>query len=259
MPTTSFRVVALSTHRHKATSAQPFAHAREITSSIEPSTATNQPGNPMPSDDMNFKLADRVDKVVRRHVARGTPADLAWPDIIRAARPGLGPDLAKAALKLPISDGLATCVAEYASLLLRDNAGPAKKVNGLWFGLAELAQSRKQRDTVWTPYISGSTRFSAKHNDWPCDPAWFPDDRWAPNAPMTALSRLRAKHPRRRWTIEVSLIAPLHTLYVAQFARAAPAGIILGRAKSRGIGAGFDDGDLLTLGIVSTKGFIPVK
>lgn len=208
---------------------------------------------------MDLKLANRANAAVQKHVVRDTPLHEAWADVVKAAAPAIGPQVAKAALALPLDQGLVTCTAEYASLLLRDNAGPAKKVNGLWFGLAELMAGKSTQDTVWTPYISGSTKFNARDNDWPCNPAWFPDDRWAHNEPMKILSRLRKQHKKRHWYIEVCLIEPLHRLYVSHFARACPPGILLGKCKSRGIGCGFDDGDLLTIGKVDSKGFTPLK
>lgn len=213
----------------------------------------------MPFDTMDFAHCTRVTKIVTKHVVRGTPLNIAWADVVKAAHPAIGPAVAKVALALPIIDGLVTCTSEFASLLLRDNAGPAKKVNGLWFGLAEIFFFENTDDTTWMPYISGSTKFNAKNRDWPCDPAWFPEDRWAANEPMTILSRLRAKHPKRQWYIEVCLIEPLHHLYVAHFARACPPHILLGKSKSRGIGCGFDAGDLRTIGTVTAKGFLPAK
>lgn len=213
----------------------------------------------MALDTMNFKLADRASAAAGRHVFRGTGLREAWADVVKAAGPAIGPQVAKAALALPIERGLVTCTAEYASLLMRDNAGKAKKVNGLWFGLAEMMQSDSIEDTVWAPYISGSATFNPKKGNWPCDTTWFVDDRWAWNEPMTILSRLRRQHEKRSWYIDVCLVEPLHRLYVAHFARACPPHILLGKAKSRGIGCGFDEGDLLTIGKVDGKGFTPMK
>jgi len=157
----------------------------------------------MPFNTMDFKLADHAHKAVRNHVFRGTPLHDAWADVVKAAYPAIGPAIAKAAIALPIAQGLVTCTAEYASLLMRDNAGPAKKVNGLWFGLAEIGSSDDPEAAIWTPYICGSMNFNHKNVDWPCNPKWMPDDRWAPHEPMTILSRLRAKHEQRQWYIEV--------------------------------------------------------
>src|SRR5262245_56432898 len=120
----------------------------------------------MPFDTMNFKLADRTHAVVRNHVFRGTPLHEAWAAVVKAATPAIGPRVAKVAIDLSIDRGLVTCTAEYSSLLLRDNARSAKKVNGLWFGLAELTAGRKGTDTIWTPYICGSTKFNPRKQDW---------------------------------------------------------------------------------------------
>lgn len=213
----------------------------------------------MPFDMMDFALARRVSKLTSKHTTNATPLHEAWSDIVKAARPGIGPAVAKAALTLPIAEGLVTIAAEFAALLARDNAGPAKKVNGLWFGLAEFARDGDFENTFWMPYIAGSTRFSPKKADWAVDPGWFPEDRWAPNEPMMLLSLLRLKHEARSWYIETCLLEPLHRLYVVHFARGCPSPILLGKSKSRGIGCGFDEGDLLTIGVSDHDGFKPIK
>ena len=213
----------------------------------------------MTFDSMNFKFADRSGRVVAKHVYRGTPLHEAWEDVVNVAKPAIGPQVTKAAMKLPIEQGLVTFAAEYAALLMRDNAGPAKKVNGLWFGLVELAHCGSDGFSMWAPYISGSRKFKLKNHDWPCDPVWFVEDRWAENEPMVILSSLRKKFSQRSWYIDVCLVEPLHRLYVAHFARACPIPILLGKSKSRGIGCGFDAGDLLTIGVVDAKGFKPHK
>lgn len=213
----------------------------------------------MPFDPMDFRHSDRLHKLVSRHTRRGTPLHEAWADVVKSAAPAIGPAVARAARDLPITEGLVTCTVEYAALLFRDNPGPARRLNGLWFGLARLVVSRRPGDTVVTPYISGSNRYDPRDEDWPCDPHWMPDDRWAHNRPMTLLSRLRAAHPPRQWYIDVCLIEPLHRLYVAHFARACPPHILLGKARARAVACGFDSGDLHTIGTVTAKGFTPSR
>lgn len=213
----------------------------------------------MTFDSMDFELAGRASEVARNHAFTGTPLREAWADVVNAATPAIGPAVAEIALALPIDEGLATCAATYSSLLNRDNAGPARNVNGLWFGLAEMLLNETSDESMWMPYISGSEVFDPDDGDWPCSPAWFPDDRWAPNQPMETLSALRGEHEDRAWYIDVCLIEPLHMLYVAQFARTCPRSILLGTAKSRGIGCGIDSGDLHTIGTVDADGFKPMK
>lgn len=213
----------------------------------------------MPMDTMDFAFATRVYKVAKKHVMRGTGLHESWVDVVKAAGPAIGPVVTKVALRLPIERGLVTCTSEYAALLARDNGGAAKNVNGLWFGLAELGDGDYPDDAIWTPYIGGSEKFNPKNDDWPCDLAWSPEDKWAVNESMVILSQLRAKHKRRAWYIDTCLIELLHMIYVAQFARACSLGILLGESKSRGIGCGFDSGDLRTLGIVDEEGFKPMK
>lgn len=213
----------------------------------------------MSFDTMNFKLFDPVHRCARKHVFEGTPLHDAWADIVKTATPAIGAQVAKIALKLPVTQGLVSVTAEYASLLQRDNAGPAKKVNGLWFGLVEFSENKTIKHPHWLPYISGSERFKPKNREWAVAPEWCTDDCFAPNEPMDTLSRLRAEHKLRSWYIDVCLIEPLHRLYTAHFARSCPSHILLGTQKSRGIGCGIDSGDLLTIGTVDAKGFNPLK
>jgi len=208
-------------------------------------------------DEMDHKLAASVSRVARRHVTKGTPIEHAWPDVVRVARRAVGAAVARAALEVPLTQGLATVIAEYAALLGRNR--PSKSINGLWFGLVEFVLSQRPYKTVWTPYIAGSKRFHPRRHDWPVRPAWMPPDCYAPNEAMNQLSKLRERNKAKAWYIETTLIEPLNMLLVSRIARDVPAHILLGDASSRGIGCGFDDGDLYTLGVVGRKGFKPEK
>lgn len=202
------------------------------------------------SKDLDFKAAEKVTDTALRHVARGTPILDAWPDVVKAARPAIGPTLAALALRLPIVESLTTVTAEFAALLGRDRPGPA--IKGLWIGLVELAADDDR--TEWVPYIAGSRRFNPDNPDWPVNPAWFPDDCYAPNPAHRALSDARRAHEKRSWSIETMLIEPLHYLMVSRIARDVSPHILLGPARQRGIGAGFDDGDHHTLGVIHPQG-----
>lgn len=207
------------------------------------------------SKDLDFKAAEKVTDTALRHVARGTPILDAWPDVVKAARPAIGPTLAALALRLPIVESLTTVTAEFAALLGRDRPDPA--IKGLWIGLVELAADDDR--TEWVPYIAGSRRFNPDNPDWPVNPAWFPDDCYAPNPALRTLSDARRKHAKHSWAIETMLIEPLTYLMVSRFVRDTPPHILLAGAKRRGIGAGFDEGDHTTLGVITPKGFEPAK
>jgi len=207
--------------------------------------------------DMDFNLADKASRVAIRHIRKGTPIEKAWPEVVAAARRGLGPKLAKSALDLPITQGLTAVAAEFAALLGRDQ--PGKKIKGLWFGLVELSRDERIGHTVWTPYLAGAARFSTKDEQWPVGPAWMPPDCYAPNQAMTKLSDLRRRYKKQHWTIETTLIEPLNTLFAGAIAASFPPPILLCTVPSRGIGCGFDSGDFRTLGIVDKTGFKPAK
>ncbi len=210
---------------------------------------------------LDTKTADAALRVAFRHIRKGTPIERAWVDVVAAARPGVGARVAKAALELPITMSLVTVVSEYLYLLGRDQ--PGKRVKGLWFGLVEFGMGDEDDDdSVWVPYLAGTRRFDPEGHSWPVGPAWMAEDCYAPNEAMRRLSALRKRHRDQQWLIETALIEPLNALMAGAIAWGTPPAILLGGkggAVSRGIGCGFDDGDVNVLGVVGRDGFVPAR
>jgi hypothetical protein len=204
---------------------------------------------------MDSEVRKAVIRVAARHIRRNTPIERAWGEVVKVARRGVGPKVAKAALDLPVTGSLTRIGSEYAALLGRDR--PKAKVKGLWFGLVELVQDDTTEKTVWTPYIAGARAFKPGDQNWPVRPLWMPKDCYAPNEAMRRLSELRRRHKNEHWLIETALIEPLNMLIAACFVTNTPSSMLLGSASSRGIGCGFDDGDHWTLGVVDKSGFKP--
>jgi hypothetical protein len=212
----------------------------------------------MPLDiDMDFNLADKVAAIAVRHARAGTPIEKAWPEVVAAARKKLGASLSRSALELPITGSLVWVTATFAALLARDR--PDRKVKGLWFGLVELIPGKSLTDTIFTPYLSGSPEFNPRNEDWPCAPIWMPEDCYATNLAMYTLSKWRKRHKKQSWLIDTTLIEPLNTLFCGCIARNVSPDLLLGPAPTRGIGCGFDSGDLRTLGTVDKNGFKPLR
>lgn len=206
--------------------------------------------------DMDFDFADAVSKIAVRHARKGTPIEKAWPEVVAAAQPKLSKAIAKVALSLPITASLVQVTATYASLIARDR--PGKKIKGLWFGLVELCDDGSLSNTWVTPYIAGTSRFDPQDEDWPCDVNWFPDGRYAMNPAMYELSVLRGKMKAKTWYIDTTLIEPLNTLLCGALVHGAHPDLLLGPATRRGVGCGFDSGDLHTLGVIDKDGFKPL-
>lgn len=210
---------------------------------------------------LDTKTADAALRVAFRHIRKGTPIERAWVDVVAAARPGVGARVAKAALELPITMSLVTVVSEYLYLLGRDQ--PGKRVKGLWFGLVEFGMGDEDDDdSVWVPYLAGTRRFDPEGHSWPVGPAWMAEDCYAPNEAMRRLSALRKRHRDQQWLIETALIEPFNALMAGAIAWGTPPAILLGGkggAVSRGIGCGFDDGDVNVLGVVGRDGFVPAR
>lgn len=210
----------------------------------------------MPPEETDFDFTDLVSNIAVDHARKATPVEKAWPEIVAAAKPKLGAKLAKAALELPITASLVQVTATYFSLLGRDK--PGKKIKGLYFGLLELTGDDVS-DTMVTPYIAGADRFDPKDEEWPCDCSWSPEDRFAMNPAMFELSQLRHSDPDKLEYIDMTLIDPLNTLFTGAIANGVLSELILGPTKERGIGCGFDAGELRTLGVVTMDGFQPLS
>lgn len=207
--------------------------------------------------DMDFDLSESVSRIAVRHARKGTPIEKAWPEVVAAARRGIGASLAKTALELPITASLVQVAATYAALLARDR--PGKAVKGLWFGLVELSMDDSLKNTTITPYLAGSPTFDPKSEDWPCGPTWMPKDCYAMNPAMLTLSKLRKRAGDRAWFIETALIEPLNTLFCGCIVHGMLPDLLLTGAPKRGIGCGYDSGDLRTLGVLDANGFKPIS
>ena len=158
---------------------------------------------------------------------------------------------------MSITDSPLGVCTQYAALLARDE--PDANTKGLWFGLVQLVKDKKATTGTIVPYIAGASGFDPKDSDRPCEPVWMASDCDAPNPAMDDLSALRTRHQRRAWSVETVLIEPLHALDTGAFAGTAWPELLLGPARSRGIGCGFDSGDVNTLGVVTKNGFKTVK
>ena len=206
---------------------------------------------------MDFDFAESVVAVSLRHARKGTPIEKAWPQVVAAGRRKLGNTIAKTAFDLPITDSLVQVAATYSALIARDR--PGKGIKGFWFGLVQLYQGKSTTNTLITPYLAGAERFHPKDEDWPCNPAWLPEGRYAVNPAMYALSKLRRRAGDRMWLIDSMLIEPLNTLFCGAIVHGVHPDLLLGDATTRGIGCGFDSGELRSLGMVDKHGFKPIS
>lgn len=119
---------------------------------------------------------------------------------------------------------------------------PGDDVVALWFGLFE-GQDGESRETGALLYVAGADRFDPLDDDWPCDPAWFPDGRYASPAALwrvsTALARAGAK---ARNVADLACVACAALLVRAALPAVAAA---VAPKDPRAVGVGWDDGDVL--------------
>ncbi len=134
---------------------------------------------------------------------------------------------------------------------------PATTITAYWFG---IFNPHDDDDNVGADvYVSGSARFAGDINgeDWNVSPAYWPEGRYADSRVLRALYR-RAYRGKR--SLENDAEYPLALGYaafaVAHLCRVIPPRLLLGSASERAVIVGFDDGDMVELGIVRADGLV---
>lgn len=210
---------------------------------------------------MNFELAEKAGSAALRSIAQGTPTADAFAEIRRIVLPELPPQVADAATALDIAADL-DALCEQLVHVLADDA-PDPDINGLCFGLVEMVFGKEdgsppdpQQHPEHTLYICGSARFDPEDPDWPCNPEWWPETRYFSIPSFKSLSDLAATlDPDASWLVACGLVEPLSILLVADACRRIDRATLLGGASWRGIGSGFDGGDLRDIGVITQDGF----
>jgi hypothetical protein len=208
---------------------------------------------------MNFQLSAQAEKRAKKHIVAGRSATWAVQDVIESVARKHRSSVWKKFEKLDVTDEPER-LARWLTGVLRDEP-PHPKVNGLWFGLFEMAATSRRKGGV-TLYVSGSRRFGTRASDseWPCEQDWFPEGRYVNSELLGSMSRLRPKRDYdTAWIIECGVILPATMILIAEVCRRTAPRAILGTAPFRGIGCGFDSGDFHLLGIVRPTGFEPSR
>jgi hypothetical protein len=137
---------------------------------------------------------------------------------------------------------------------------PGDSINGLWFGLFETSTGRAHPSGILTLYVAGSARFHKRSppRNWPCRPEWFPSKRYAKSQTLQAMSLLQPRNDfDTAFLIQCAIALPITMILVAELCRRIDPKLLLGDARFRGVGCGFDSGDFHVLGIVTPSGFEP--
>lgn len=133
---------------------------------------------------------------------------------------------------------------------LLETEPPGPKIKGLYFGLCNPSDKRGRPSSQM--YLAGSTRFNKP--DWPCNPAYFPEGRYAPSE---VLPVIYAKCERLKgdgsYLGEPALGHAWVAAVVARWLREPMRELLLGDAERRGIGFGHDSGDVYLAGEIVRK------
>jgi hypothetical protein len=132
---------------------------------------------------------------------------------------------------------------------------PAGEISAFWFGLFNPVD-RKGKVSCCL-YIAGSNTFNGNvDDDWPCDPAYFPEGRYSDSKVLSEVyAGLREMHDEAKLLGEYLLCLGYSALVVLDLLSAVDRSLVLGRRKSRAVAVGFDEGDSLFFGSLTRKGW----
>lgn len=186
-------------------------------------------------------------QLVSKKIELNTPLTLAWQEVASAITDG---EVAASLLKHDVSSEARRME---SWLLAVQNLAPIPgEIRGLYFG---LFHPNRGEHTGCAIHLAGSQTFESQHDVWAKSLTY--------RAPMifesSVLDDLYAvssneSHIDNRGLVHVCLW--LSQLLLADGCRRI-SGTLSAGAHRRGLGIGFDSGDLLTVGIVSAKGFHP--
>ena len=178
------------------------------------------------------------------------PPDRAWAALVALfARAAPDPVWAELARLRPDED--VTSLARWLGELVRREP-PGGDVVALWFGLFE-GQDGQSRQTGALLYVAGADRFDPLDDDWPCEPCWFPEGRYAAPAVLWRVSTVLAKAGAR--ARKLAALACLACAALLVRAAAPPVGALLAPSGPRAVGLGWDDAGVALLGAITKAGW----
>ena len=114
---------------------------------------------------------------------------------------------------------------------------PPLKIRALSFGLVEAGRGCQL-------YVCGADKYDADDCAWACDPAWWPEGRYAPSGELSALWQPLKKAGEEPWivvqAIVIVLVRAMFEAHGVEFGK-------LFKRKNLFVASGFDDGDLYTI------------
>jgi hypothetical protein len=144
---------------------------------------------------------------------------------------------------------------------------PQVPLKGLWFGLFNPCPDG--RTPVADIYVCGSERFDADPDDnsWAVGPDWWPDARYARSAVLADIYRIAYRQDARGAEqknclgndAEYPLCLGYGSFAVRYLLGQVDPGLVLGRSESLGVAVGFDSGDFILIGELTSDGLMPIN
>ncbi len=134
---------------------------------------------------------------------------------------------------------------------------PGAEVDGLCFGVFNPVYDDGQPTADM--YAAGA-HYRPSDPDWACDPMWFPDGRNAHSQVLHDIYRLAYQGSESSLGNRAEY--PLALVYTGTVIRALAIQLgdsLRGDATRRGLTVGFDSGDWLCIGTLTSAGFVPSK
>ena len=142
---------------------------------------------------------------------------------------------------------------------------PSHPLRGLWFGLFNPCPDGKPVADV---YVCGSERFDADpmDNHWATSPDWWPNNRYANSTILTAIYRTAHRQGAKKHiqveclgnNAEYPLCLGFASFAVQHLLSQYKPTVFLGKSRSLGIAVGFDSGDFILLGELTSAGLHPI-
>ncbi len=219
---------------------------------------------------MSYELAEKAAAVALKRMGTGTPVPETFKEIASLVLPSLPEATRNLVATLDAEEDVEALCEQFAHVLTSEP--PSLDVNGFFFGLAEMVFGDAEGNPPGgethpehTLYICGSMRFDPSDMDWPCGPEWWPEERYFQIPSFKALSdHCATLDYDAAWLVACGLIEPLSIALVGEACRRIGPKDLLLDAPFRGIGSGYDGGDLRDVGVVTRDGFaspalLPVK
>jgi hypothetical protein len=122
---------------------------------------------------------------------------------------------------------------------------PPSTVKAFWFGIFNPVYDGV---TTSDTYIARANEFDPDDEsfDWACDPAYFPDDRYAHSQILHRIYQTVTGSPAS--LMGEYILCPAYTAFaVRDLAKRLDKQLWLGNSKERGLAVGFDSGDAIIL------------